>query len=244
MLRQLLSSALFFLFIFTAQSQVGIGTTNPDPSSILDIATTDKGLLIPRLTTAQRDAIANPANGLMIYNTDANAFQFNANTSGPPQWEVLTATSTSTGMPGESVKYSNTDITTNINANPAIELPIFGTQHWNDNNTLYTVSGNRLTITEAGRYQIIANVSLENSNGERNPPEIRIGVNGIPIGPISSTGYIRDRNYHVNGSLHINEVLELNANDIITISTEQSANNGSVLLRSTGTSTFYIEKRR
>lgn len=122
-------------------AQVGIGTTNPDPSSILDIRTTDKGLLIPRLTTAQRNAISNPANGLMIYNTDMNAFQFNS-TSGTPQWEVLTATSTSTAQPGDSVKYSNTDTATDINPGTAIDLPIFGTMEWNDNTSLYTVSGN------------------------------------------------------------------------------------------------------
>ena len=48
---------------------VGIGTGTPDPSAILDASSTTKGLLPPRMTTPQRDAIASPAVGLTLYNT-------------------------------------------------------------------------------------------------------------------------------------------------------------------------------
>lgn len=54
------------------QAQVGIGTTSPDASSILDLSSTNKGLLLPRLTTSQRDAVATPIAGLMIFNTTTN----------------------------------------------------------------------------------------------------------------------------------------------------------------------------
>lgn len=57
-------------------TQVGIGTTNPHASSILDLTSTTQGFLVPRLTTAQRDAITSPANGLMIYNTTILCFEF------------------------------------------------------------------------------------------------------------------------------------------------------------------------
>ncbi|MBS1607429.1 MAG: tail fiber domain-containing protein [Bacteroidetes bacterium] len=52
-------------------AHVGIGTTNPDGSSLLDMTSVEKGLLIPRMTQAQRDAIASPANGLLLYQIDA-----------------------------------------------------------------------------------------------------------------------------------------------------------------------------
>ncbi len=52
---------------------IGNGTTNPAASSILDLTSTTKGLLIPRQTTAQRDAISSPATGLQLYNTDNKA---------------------------------------------------------------------------------------------------------------------------------------------------------------------------
>lgn len=45
-------------------------TSDPDPSAILDIESSDLGVLLPRLTTQERDAIVSPANGLIIFNTD------------------------------------------------------------------------------------------------------------------------------------------------------------------------------
>ena len=47
--------------------QVGIGTINPDQSSVLHIESSDAGLLIPRLTNAQKLSINSPATGLLIY---------------------------------------------------------------------------------------------------------------------------------------------------------------------------------
>jgi len=51
-------------------AQVGIGTTTPDESSILDVSSNSKGVLIPRMTEINRDLITNPAQGLMIYCTN------------------------------------------------------------------------------------------------------------------------------------------------------------------------------
>lgn len=62
-----------------AQQNVGVGTTTPDPSAILDLAATDKGLLVPRVTQAERLAIINPARGLMVYDIDADCFYFFSN---------------------------------------------------------------------------------------------------------------------------------------------------------------------
>lgn len=77
--------ALVFLLGLTigANAQngsVGIGTTTPDTKAILDIVSNSKGLLIPRLTLAQRDALLAPLtsspihNGMLIYNTDSKEF--------------------------------------------------------------------------------------------------------------------------------------------------------------------------
>ena len=48
--------------------------TNPDASAILDVSSSSKGILIPRLSTTQRLAIASPANGLLVFDDTESAF--------------------------------------------------------------------------------------------------------------------------------------------------------------------------
>ncbi len=55
---------------------VGIGTTTPNASAQLDIASTTKGLLIPRMTTTERTAITTAATGLLVFDNTTNSFWF------------------------------------------------------------------------------------------------------------------------------------------------------------------------
>jgi hypothetical protein len=69
-MKYLYTICVLFLCIASFCQSVGIGTTTPHPSAILDVSSSIKGFLMPRMTTAQRDAIVAPAIGLQIYNTD------------------------------------------------------------------------------------------------------------------------------------------------------------------------------
>ena len=75
-----------------AAQSMGISSTSitPDASSIVEIRSTTKGLLIPRMTAAERDLISLPANGLMIYNTSSS----NLNLYNGVTWVVLVSDST------------------------------------------------------------------------------------------------------------------------------------------------------
>ena len=55
-----------------SQNAVSIGVANPDASAVLEVASTSKGFLFPRMTETQRNAISSPATGLMVYQTDAD----------------------------------------------------------------------------------------------------------------------------------------------------------------------------
>lgn len=57
------------IFVLKTQAQVGIGTTTPDNSAMLEISSTDKGIIFPRMTSAQRIAITNPSAGLHVFDT-------------------------------------------------------------------------------------------------------------------------------------------------------------------------------
>src|SRR5690348_16682430 len=74
---------------FPTNGSAGIGTTTPDASSKLEIKSTAKGLLIPRMTQTQRNAIATPAEGLTVYQTSPNPgyyFYDGANWSNLAYW--------------------------------------------------------------------------------------------------------------------------------------------------------------
>ncbi len=71
---KLFCSLLFCIYFLNVcgQNNVGIGLTAPNPAAILDIYSSDKGLLIPRMTTTQRAAISvGIPNGLLIFDTDS-----------------------------------------------------------------------------------------------------------------------------------------------------------------------------
>lgn len=67
--------------LFAQNNNVGIGTLTPDASAMLHIESTSKGMLVPRLTAAQRTSIASPSNGLLVYDTDSSCFFYYKQTS-------------------------------------------------------------------------------------------------------------------------------------------------------------------
>lgn len=68
-----LLTVLLALFAFVANAQVGIGTITPNSSAQLDVQSTTKGLLTPRMTDAERIGIVTPATGLLVYQTNGDA---------------------------------------------------------------------------------------------------------------------------------------------------------------------------
>ncbi|MDR0681797.1 MAG: hypothetical protein LBG15_08130 [Dysgonamonadaceae bacterium] len=94
-----MKNSILLLFLFTglvhstfAQVKIGNNADNIKSSSLLELESPDKGLLITRLTTEQINAIQNPATGLLIYNTDLNLLQVNIGTEGTPQWYNIAIT--------------------------------------------------------------------------------------------------------------------------------------------------------
>ncbi|MEI2738466.1 MAG: hypothetical protein V9F01_06760 [Chitinophagaceae bacterium] len=71
----------FLLNAVCSGQNVGIGTATPNASAQLDVSSTTKGILIPRMTDAEKNAIPSPAPGLLIYNTNTNSFQYYHGTS-------------------------------------------------------------------------------------------------------------------------------------------------------------------
>ena len=101
------------LCVATATAQTGIGTTTPDVSAKLDISSTTKGLLVPRMTATERGAIATPAKGLLIYQTDGEAgFYVNTGTSSAKVWTRINMDWTRSG---NDISYTIGNISTTGN---------------------------------------------------------------------------------------------------------------------------------
>lgn len=83
-IKPLISLFAIGLIAINVFSQVGIGTTSPAASSMLDITSSTQGFLAPRMTSAQRIAISAPAKGLMVFDTDGNVFYYFDGTSWQP----------------------------------------------------------------------------------------------------------------------------------------------------------------
>lgn len=89
-----LLTTLLALFAWAANAQVGIGTISPDGSAQLDVQSTSKGLLIPRMSLTDRGNIASPATGLLIFQTDATPGFYYYNGSA---WVPLTSAASGGG---------------------------------------------------------------------------------------------------------------------------------------------------
>lgn len=89
-------SLIFSVYHTSAQNNVGIGTNTPDASAILEMSSNNQGVLVPRLTTAQRLAVLTPANGLLVFDTDISCFFFYSSVI--PGWQNLCNTAPVNGV--------------------------------------------------------------------------------------------------------------------------------------------------
>ena len=169
----------------------------PDPSAILDISSTSKGLLIPRMNTAERTAIAAPAQGLMVFDTDSRTFWFYSN-----GWNEIT---TGNGGGGLTLPYhgigSDPDKLFSItNSSPGSSTAIYGKRLngsglglsmsnaiWGDNADGHGVAGTSDTQAGVGGFSNSgAGVSAISISG---PALSAISTTGLGISGTSQTNY-------------------------------------------------------
>ena len=140
-----MKKAIFFVTIIMmlinlgTYAQVGINNdnSNPDPSAMLDVKATDKGILIPRMTTVQRTAIASPAEGLLVFDSETGSFWFYSNS----QWVEL-----KDSVNNHNLSDADGDTKIQVEKNPnddVIRFDIGGTEQW-------VMTGPRLENRNAG----------------------------------------------------------------------------------------------
>lgn len=76
MIKKILSISFFILIALGSNAQVGINILNPDSSAVLQLESSDRGFALPRLSSSQMNAIQNPLNSLMVYNTEDSLVRY------------------------------------------------------------------------------------------------------------------------------------------------------------------------
>ena len=161
MKKSVLVGLLFLISFGSLLGQVGIGTSSPNSSSILDLNSSGKGLLIPRMTTNQRNNISSPPQGLQVFDTDENCVYVYKNSS--LGWgNLCNASTTILGSTTFFYKLSNLTTSTSRNSysNFSISSKVF------EDTNIIEASGNSFICRRAGTYMIIINTTYE--KGSRN----------------------------------------------------------------------------
>lgn len=170
--KNIIKTFMFFLVACSSYAQVqkaqslqigNTSTNTQDGSAALQIDDTTRGLLLPRMTSTQRDAIVSPAKGLFIFNTTTNTHEINTGTSATPVWSSAASNAFSWSTTG------NTGTTPGTN--------FIGTS---DNKALSIKTNN----VEAVRVSEYGNVGIGT-----NTPTAALDINRVsPTGTISATG--------------------------------------------------------
>lgn len=162
---------------FPSSGSVGIGTASPNASAILDVKSTTQGFLTPRMTFAQRNVIATPATGLLIYQTNSTPGYYYYNGTA---WTAVTNTYTAgTGISVTGTTITNTapDKTVSLTAGSGISVtgtyPNFtiassggGSSPWLTNGTNVYYNGGNVGIgTNSPLYRLQVNGDINQSTG-------------------------------------------------------------------------------
>lgn len=218
-------------FQVNAQSvSINSSSTAPDASSVLDISSTSKGVLIPRMTQAQRLAIASPANGLLVFQTDGTkGLYFNTGTSGTPSWErAITDNTINT-----STQWSLTG-----NASTTVGTNFMGTT---DNADLvFKTSG-----TERMRIKTDGSLGIANNNpGEKLDVTGKIITSQFQITTGATNGYFLFSDASGNGSWNntypssITKIWDLDQDTKVDV--EENADEDLVRFKTAGTTRFIM----
>ncbi|WP_027378343.1 autotransporter outer membrane beta-barrel domain-containing protein [Chryseobacterium daeguense] len=208
---------LLIILLSTAavKAQVGIGTPNPNPSSILDLSSTTKGLLAPRMTTAQRNAIISPADGLMVYDTTARLLYYYVGSTA--SWSPLTSSVT------ERLNFKRIKSTDVLSTVLAAELAAGGgARYVMNSSTLYEINGQvvfDLPIDLNNAY--IHGLDSENDIIARTSGNIFEGATGGSIRSLTLTapsGSIFNLNGSNTQNLIFRDCIVANSNNVGTVS--------------------------
>jgi hypothetical protein len=240
---------IFFVLILLLStisfSQVGIGTTTPDASSVLDITATDAGLLIPRMLQSERDAIQDPATGLMVYQTNnTSGFYYYDGSGWIATGSVASGTMTQALYQDltQAVKITNTS-TGDLNTATETVFSDFTTSNLiGTSSSDFSIAADGITPNFNGTVDVVFNIELDlNSTAQRTLVAFRWKHNNQE-GPWVAHTYIRNESGHEETSANFSTTIKAVSGQKIQIQHKRLNTAGSVISPAGGVA-FIVKKR-
>ncbi|MCB2207827.1 MAG: hypothetical protein KQH67_05980 [Bacteroidetes bacterium] len=223
---------VFVLVLFTAfygKAQIAINANgdDPDPSAALDVSSTSRGLLTPRMLEANRTSIASPATGLLVYQTDGTEgfYYFDGNS-----WISLRNAGTAPSSDvGEMYEYNTTGNSSEIIISTAGNFYGWTTATsgvLNGINFNNNATADNLTVSSDGTYLVNASISFGSKNN-LDIVEAAIFKNGIKVDRLSFRRFLSSGDIGVTA---ITGLIGLNKDDYIDMRFTINGNNHIVEL--------------
>lgn len=131
-----ITSAFFLITFQFVSAQIGIGTASSNSSAIIDLTSTSKGILFPRMTTNQRNAILLPVRGLTVFNVSKNVLEVYSGPIVSPSWVGVTGAKGEVGYTGPTGP-----VYTPLTINLSVQNSVVGLNSATDGGTNNTANG-------------------------------------------------------------------------------------------------------
>ncbi len=232
------SSRFFSLFTFVlsllvfndAFGQIGIGTTSPNSSAILDLSSTTKGFLPPRMTASQRSSISNPTSGLLVYQTDGvtGIYQYNGTS-----WVQLKDENI------EPIRIFTSKTSTQTIPNvTTTTLTGWSTPVLNNAGSSWNATNGTFTAPRDMKVLVASNIVFASHATGTNEYSVRFYVNGNVTSCFAyEFGYNQTRYMPVNGAQGI---IDLSSGDVLTVRVLHNSG-GNLNIHSNGNSLSIAE---
>lgn len=207
----------FFYCGYVSGQAVGIGTNNPNASAILEVSSSNKGLLIPRL--ASKASISNPVQGLLVYETGTNLlYQFDGSS-----WQKMLNSTFWNSSDLRDFVFNTTDSIGIGTAAPLEKLHVSGGNFRLSGNLGMTGNAGIGLIVPEQQLHIRSSTASEGIILEAVNPILQLRQSNTPLEGYSNTGF-----------------LQLSGNDI-RLGTNSSNNSGKLVIRTNGNDRMWVD---
>ncbi len=157
----LLLAASLALAALQTQAQVGIGTDTPAASALLEVTSDSKGVLIPRMTSTERTGISNPAEGLLVYQTNSpSGFYYRSGST----WVRLVNSNETVASSSPSFYTADRSGSTAFVTIEGTPISLAGDRITSGNLVVVHPENTHFIVSTSGRFQVSYKIALQTAS--------------------------------------------------------------------------------